>query len=399
MNLLRRSIVTGLIFCVLGFCPALGQEMDPEILDQMDHLREQLGARLEIQAAELLDQFVFELASEPPFSSPTPVVIAMISTPIGTNHAFGVFIENHLYDVLLKNPKANLVPIHCSICMSTIVKSTPKGTVLYPAGSQLMMSEDLKTQSNVKAALYLDLEAQGTELVLRTRFTTLDGSQKIIRAKSFSTLSTPGAMLQNPGALKSTTEVRQEYIGILKDRPYFHFPFKFIYRDYKATNTGIVPPFIWFELGVDGFVSLKQDWLMGFAIGLSSLDKAHTGFSVGGRLGRLLTGSARSFTRPDLYFISGITLMEIKGTDAQAFLPERPSERDRLLELSNSTPRVSFSAYKFGLELRMQNRYGLTAFIESSPTLKNQKARAVGKHFSTLGFDFQTLGVEVGVWF
>jgi hypothetical protein len=115
------------------------------------------------------------------------------------------------------------------------------------------------------------------------------------------------------------------------------------------------------------------------------------------RVNRLLTGRARSLTRPDLYAFVGGAVISVWGP-ATASFQARPLTSDALLALADEEgPRTSFGALHLGLDLRVGNRIGMSAFLETVPDFS--RSRNLGDYVRIGSIGFQTLGTEVTFWF
>ncbi|MCA9569755.1 MAG: hypothetical protein KC656_18050, partial [Myxococcales bacterium] len=60
-------------------------------------------------------------------------------------------------------------------------------------------------------------------------------------------------------------------------------------------------------------------------------------------------------------------------------------------------PRYTFGAIHFGLDLRLGNRIGISAFLEHEPSLR--RSNNLGAYTRLLGTDWDSFGTEVTVCF
>jgi hypothetical protein len=156
-------------------------------------------------------------------------------------------------------------------------------------------------------------------------------------------------------------------------------------------------PFPWLQVGAEVGLSQARAWTGSFALGASWLPSMHTGFMAQARVNRLLTGTVPSLTLPDLYGFVGMSVMSITGVSALAFSEKTPTLQNAASQLVGADANAIFPGFHLGLELRVKNRIGVAAFLETSPTIN--KSQSIGNYLD-LGFiQFHSIGAEVSFCF
>jgi hypothetical protein len=372
-----------------------------------------LTSEIQLLAANLLDELVYSWLKNPPFQSPSPVVLMGVGVPLGMGSGLTTFLENHLFNLLIKNPAAQVKPAYCPECANLLFVAGKDGTFLAHGADFPEVLARARGNSGAGHALYLDFEAEGSSLVLRAKIVDLKGEPGVITAAfALSSSTSAGSLLRSPDRLRSVEDTRKEYVDILSGRSRFEFPVRIITRIF-ANPTGnvsspqggvpvtmpAVAPFIWLELGGEATFSQERLWMGGVSFGYTTLSEAHEGWSAGARLARLVSGDSRSFLHPDAYAFFGASVFNFSGTDATSFQKGQtppPSEIIRLAQ--GAKPRASYGAFKFGLEAKIKNRFSASGFAETIPAFGNNY-QFLGEYFSVGGFRFQCLGLEVGLWF
>jgi hypothetical protein len=383
------------------FSAAQAQELQPtdeETWKSAEVLRAELAHDVQFYATQLIDEMVYEWTRSKPFETPTPLLMMNISVPLGLGSGFTTLLENHLAEVLLKNPNTNLIPSHCPSCLAWTVHSTPDGTVLSRGTEDPDQLLKDSPNSKIKHSLYLDFEAQGSSLILRSKIVSLQKGLPIVSAKSYSTSTSAPALLRDPNRLKSSAEVREEYKQILAGRDRFLFPLRAIARIYSPPEGGnsSTSPFVWFEVGAESFFTQEQRWGGGISVGFTSLKGVHEGWSTGARVVRLISGSSKSFTHPDVYFVLGGTILNVKGENARAFQRTPASTVDLLRDAKGDEPQASFASWKIGTELRIKNRFSAGIFGEILPSPASNR---IGTYVDLGAASIRGYGLEVGLWF
>jgi hypothetical protein len=245
-------------------------------------------------------------------------------------------------------------------------------------------------------ALYIDVAAEGAWLVLRARITKLTPDLPIVWSRTLSSAVGTPSLLRQTSALKSAEDARQEYLDALNDRNPFTVPIRFGVRAYEAGDINNVTPIpiIWFQTGFELALSQARAWTASGMIGYAWLPEAYDGLMVQSRMSRLISGTSRSLTGPDLYLFLGGALMTVYGT---AIAPLRNSTQtiDQILRdaASIESTRATFGAWHIGLEYRVGNRIGAAVFLENMPSYNDSDT--IGVFFENEWVDFHSLGMEV----
>ena len=390
---------------------ALGEEFaTPEESLQLSQARASVASELQLMAADLLDEFVFGLKTNPVFAARANVVLANISVPYGYGSGLSAFLENHLAELIIQNRDTGIDLIHCPECTALVTHSSPNGTVM---GRGLRLNDVLaKTGANsiAKHAIFIDFEAEKSQLVLRGRITEIRNNLPIVYARTIASSTTSPALLRQSSNLKTAADARSEYLAVLRERPFFSFPvrisvFNFAVPESRAipanesqptANLVTVPPLVWFLVGAEAAFSQSRVWTAEFNLGITNQVDSHDGWIAGGRFSRLISGRMRSLTEPDLYLVLGGGVVNLRGNSAAAFRKSTLNLAEVLSDRNLSQSRSSFASYRLGLEARVKNRVSLSAFLESMPSFSD--SANFGKYVDT-GFSFQTAGMEVGFWF
>ena len=373
-------------------------ELTPEQRSEMDALRAELGAQIQLQAYDLIDQLVYDWGERPVFASDTPVVLADVGVPVGFGSGLGALLENHLAELLIKNPRGHLILAHCPRCVQLVVHSTAKGTVISRGVDQPEVLTNAGQLSNSHYALFLDFEVEGSALVLRARITSLEPSLPIVQARTLSTSTATPALLRSGDRLKSAAEAHQEYVDALAGRGLFLVPVRVAVRSYAGGSNSSVsaPPFVWLMAGMEVAMTQARAWTGSASAGFTWAPDLYTGFTAQGRIARLLTGNAVSLSHPDLYGFVGGGAIIIQGKSAAAFQDQVPDINQLLAAAAGQDPIAIFGTYQLGLELRVKNRISASVFLEAAPALDS--STTIGSYLD-VGIKFHTLGAEVSFCF
>lgn len=365
---------------------------------QVESVRAEVAAQIQLQAYDLLDDLVFGWTRTPPFDAETHVVLAHVGVPVGFGSGLEALIENHLISLLVKYPATRVVVSHCPQCTSVLVHSGAQGTVVSRGFDDPRALADGGALSGSRHALFLDFEAEGAALVLRARITALEPALPIVYAKTLSASTTSAALLRSPDRLKSASDARQEYLDVLEGRSTFTVPLRVGVRTYATSGEVRSGPFVWLQGGVEMSFTQARAWLGSFSLGGTWTSSTHKGWMAEARLSRLVSGNVASLTRPDLYFFVGGSVISIYGNDALVFQDKALTVDDLVAQAKGapSDPHAFFPAFQVGLELRVKNRIALGAFLESLPTVGD--SRQLGNYLD-VGVRFQSIGVEVSFCF
>ena len=368
---------------------------------QLEALRAKVAAQIQLQAYDLLDELVFGWTQKPPFPLETPVVLAGVSVPVGFGSGLQALVENHFAALIVKNPGSRVVLAHCPQCTALVVHSGAKGTIVSRGVDQPAALGAAGAPSGASHALFLDFEVEGASLVLRARITSLEPALPIVYARTLSTSTSSPALLRTGDQLKSASDARQEYLEALEGRGQLQFPIRFGVRTYASNPDGgfgaMVSPMLWLQVGVEASLTQARAWTGSFSAGATWMPELHRGYLVQARVSRLLSGTTYSLTNPDLYGFVGGSVISIHGPAALSFSEETPTVENVASETLGLESHMAFGALQLGLELRVKNRIGVSAYLESLPSLGN--AIAIGSYFDLGIITFRSFGAEVSFCF
>lgn len=362
---------------------------------QLDRLRAQIAGEVQLAAYDLVDELVWTLKADPVFEKPTAVVLAGVTVPVGLGTGLEALLENHLAEVLGANPTTNLQLVHCPACTAVVVHSGPEATVITRGYDDPAVLATLGAETG-RHALFIDVEAEGTWLVLRARLTRLTPDLPIVWSHTLATSAATPALLREPAGLKSAADARAEYLAALHDRGPVSIPLRFAVRTYaRSDDTSVIapPPFIWFQTGAEIGNTDARAWTAGLVAGYSIIPQAYQGLMAQARVNRLLTGRARSFTSPDLYGFVGGAIITVWGPATAPFQEETLTSDEFILALDGDSPRYTFGTLHLGLDLRLGHRVGFSTFLETIPSLRDNTN--MGSYVEVAGLQFRSFGTEV----
>lgn len=363
---------------------------------ELERARGEVANQVQLSAYDLLDEMVYQWTQEPVFATPTGVVLAGVTVPVGLGTGLQALLENHLANLLIQNPSTMVELVHCPSCTAVVVHSGPEGTVVSRGIDNPQVFDELGGISG-KHALFIDVEAEGTWLVLRARITRLTPDLPVVWSNTLTTSASTPAMLRQSQDLKSAEDARQEYLDVLKGRGPLTIPVRLGVRTY-AIRTGnragtAPPPMWWIQSGVELSPTQAQGWTTSLLVGYTVIPDAYQGLMGQARVSRLVTGRHRSLTRPDLYLFIGGAVNSVWGPATGPFSNERLTADQLLAAANGDDPSASFAALHFGLDLRLGNRVGMSVFLETLPGFA--ESRNFGSYLNVAGVDFQAFGGEV----
>jgi hypothetical protein len=363
---------------------------------ELERARARIANQVQLAAYDLVDELVYGWTKNPVFEGPTPVVLASVTVPVGLGTGLEALLENHLADVLLANPSANVTLVHCPTCTAVVVHSGPEGTIVSRGIDDPEALLELGGTTGRKA-LFVDVEAEGAFLVLRARITEITPELPIVWSHTLSTSASTPALLRQPEDLKSAADARQEYLDALHDRGPITVPLRFAIRTYAQPDGGIgPPPFLWLESGVEVGATRSGAWTSSFLAGYSFVPQAYQGLLAQARVNRLVSGKVRSLTRPDLYVFVGAAALTVWGPATAAFQDETVNADEYLALNEGEGPRTTFGTIQVGLDLRVAQRIGLSWFLESLPSLNDSSNLGT---YVRVWLPFPSMGTEVAFCF
>lgn len=389
---------------LLGSGPAQAQDALPGDLVQraqeaeLERVRAEVAGQIQLAAYDLVDELVYGWTRDPVFEQTTPVVLAEVTVPVGLGTGLQALLENHVNAVVSANPSTNLQLVHCPRCTAVVVHSGPTGTVISRGVDNPAALAELG-ESTGKHALFLDIEAEGTSLVLRARLTRLTEDLPIVWSHTLSSSASAPSLLREAADLKSASEAREEYLRTLRGQGPITIPLRFTVRTYARpevsfTNQGIAPPpFLWLQSGVELGSTNANAWTSSLLLGYSFVPQAYQGLMAQARVNRLMTGRVRSLTRPDLYGFVGAAIMTMWGPATASFRDEALTLDEVLTDMELGDPRTTVGALHIGADLRLGRRVGFSSFLETMPILANSDN--LGNYVFFAGINFQSLGTEV----
>lgn len=366
---------------------------------EMERVRAEVADQIQLSAYDLVDELVAGWLKTPVFDKPTPVVLAGVTVPVGLGTGMAALVENHLSQVVLQNPSTNVELVYCPSCTAVMVRSGPEATVISRGLDDPQVLAELGGDTG-RHLLFVDIEAEGTWLVLRARLTRLTPDLPIVWSHTLASSASSPSLLRQPQALKSVEQAHQEYLDALRARGPVSVPVRFGVRTYADPNGGGIapPPFLWLQTGLELGTTDARAWTTSLLLGYSLVPQAYQGVMIQARVHRLITGQVRSLTRPNLYAFVGGTVITVWGAATAPFNDNNVLNADTLLTLDEGTPpRTRFGALHFGLDLRVGERIGYSAFLETMPTMRNNAN--IGTYILLVGLPFQCFGTEVSFWF
>ncbi|MBX2799668.1 MAG: hypothetical protein KTR31_18465 [Myxococcales bacterium] len=368
-------------------------------LVQVDKLRARMAGEVHLLAFDLLDELVYQWTQRPVFESPTNVVLASVTVPVGLGTGMQALLENHLTSVLLANPTTQVQLVHCPQCSAMFVHSGPEGTVVSRGIDNPELLVELGGATG-QHALFVDVEAQGEQLVLRARLTRLTEDLPIVWSHTLTTSTSAPALLRESTELKSAAEVREDYLKALRSRGPIQVPVRLAVRAFARPRSGIgipVPPLPWLQSGVEFGTDDGRAWTGSLVGGVSFTPQSSTGLMAQARVARLVTGRVRSVTRPDVYVFVGGAVLNVWGPGTFSLQVDPLTVDDILLNAELEDPRHTFGAAHAGIDLRVGNRIGISTFIETIPSLR--RSANLDDYVRLFDIGFQSWGNEVTFWF
>jgi hypothetical protein len=150
------------------------------------------------------------------------------------------------------------------------------------------------------------------------------------------------------------------------------------------------------QSGVELGANDARAWTASLLAGYSFIPQAYQGLMAQARISRLVTGRARSLSRPDLYVFVGGAVVTVWGPATAPFTNDALTTDQIIASLEGEDPRNSFGALHVGVDLRLGNRIGVSTFLETLPSLGNSPN--LGDYLNVV-VGFQSFGAEATFWF
>jgi hypothetical protein len=404
-----RTTMAVLLLALLATTAALGQGIESTSNDELraaqaEALRRQMGNSLHLRASDLLDELVYGWTQEAPFAVETSVIVGDVTVPFGFGSGLEALLENHLSGLVVKHPETRVRLSYCPGCAQLVVHSDKRGTVISRGIDQPDALAAVGKEAGVTHALFIDVEAEGSALVLRATITTLDTWRSIVWTRTLSSSTSSGALLRAGDTLVSAEQARAEYVDALQQRGPIAIPARLGLVQFSppGADTGIggigMVPILWLQSGVEFTINHARDWTGSVVVGGTFVPQLYNGLMLEARVNRLLTGAAASLTQPNLYvFLSG-SLSTLNGPAALVLRDDVPNIADLLAAATGTVVQTTtWPALGAGLDLRIGQRVGATVFVQSTPTLNGSPG--VGRWLDYGVLQVHTIGGEVTLWF
>jgi hypothetical protein len=398
------AVVIGVVLFGGAHARAEGTPGDDVERAQVEQLRAQMAGHLHLRAMNLLDELVLGMKQAPPVQEVTRVVVADVTGPFGYGAGFEALLENHLVDLLLGHADARLQPVHCAACRAVTVHSSSKTTVLARGVDQPEVLAQLGA-TGATHALFIDVEAEGGDVVLRAQLVALQPGLPITWARTLTSSTSSDALLRADERLVTAAEAKQEYLDALRQRGRLT-PVTRVALLQFFPNTGErfdpitgeflglavpVAPLYWLGGGAELSFTNNREWLASLSAGGSFLPGLYTSVIVQARLARLV-GDVASLVWPNVYLIGGASLVGILGNEASKL--RTPSGT---IAVPNENDLHAWPSIHLGVDVRFGQRLGMALTLEQAPTLYGRDSIApIGPAWPVQA---HALGVEVGLWF
>lgn len=398
----RRFCVAFLLGCIAWHASAWAEIDIAEDLhrERMEKLRKVHANQIHLMATDLLDELVLAYKSAPPFAKPTQIVLADVNGPLGYGSGFEAILENHLAELLIEHPQTGLRLVHCPACHATTTHSDAKATVISKGIDQPDALRALGVKTGSLHAMFIDVEAEGANLVLRARIVALEEGLPVVHARTISSNFLSPALLRSGNFLVSAEKARASYLEAVSKQGPLQFPVRFSISSFASSRDSVFlapPPIVWLSAGGEFAINHSRDWLGAILVGGTWVPSLYNGYMLQGRLMRLLTGAAASYTHPNLYLTVGASLIGLQGPVTLTLQDEQPNLTVIQQLLNNTTPLFFYPSLQVGLDLRIGQRIGIALLGETTPTLAN--APAIGTHLDFLFLQIHAVSAEVSLCF
>ncbi|HYX32883.1 MAG TPA: hypothetical protein VE954_07195 [Oligoflexus sp.] len=381
-----NRILLGIILALYSIGTLHAEDGDAELANRA---RGASAMSIQLMAADLLDELVYSWTKNPPLGMKARVALMGVSVPVGLNAQLASLLETHVTQLMIKNPQSGIIPVYCAACVAVTTYSVRDKTIIARGGEIPEISQTLKNQAAF--ALYIDIEGQGSQLVLRSYIVSLN-DHSIVYARSLATDSSQPPSLRHAVNLVSADDARREYLAILEGRKRLSLSLG-IRTSVIQTSSAVVltPPFVWATLGFETFANHRKKWLADFQFGVASLKGDHNAWQLSSRLYRHLMLEQMDLIAPDVYIYAGPAYWEINGPGTALFKDDAkltPGDIAANLGGREYKPKAHITAFSLGLEARLADFMRMGLYVEHF-TNQNQNAN--------LKANIHSYGIELGV--
>jgi hypothetical protein len=397
--------VVGLILGIQRPARAEGTAGEAVERAQADELRALVANRIHLRAMNLIDELILGLVETPPVEEATMIVIGDVTGPFGFGTGFDALLENHLLDRLIAHPETRLRPVLCAACRAVTVVSAAKATVMARGIDQPEALAQMAS-TGATSAMFVDVEAEGTDVVVRVQMAALRPGLPIVWARTLTSSTASDALLRADERLVTAREAREEYLAALRQRGRLFPVLRFSLLQFRTNDTeqfdpltGLfippsvpVAPLYWISVGTELSLTNNREWLGSFVVGGSHFPGLYTGALVQARLARLVSGNVASLVWPNVYLVGGLSLMGLVGIEAVKL-------RETTAALTTPPDQATYAwpSLHVGFDVRLGQRLGAALTVEQTPTLYNRPS--IGVWGPGWPFHAHAIGGEVTLWF
>ncbi len=403
----RALLALGMLFTCSTWAPPTRAEGTPgEDVEraQVETLRAQMANQVHLRAMNLLDELVLAMKDAPPVHETTAVAIADVTGPFGYGSGFEALLENHLVDLLVAHPDTRLRPVHCAACRAVSVHASSKATVM-ARGVDLPEVLARLGETGASHALFVDVELEGTDVVLRTQLVALSPGLPIVWARTLTSATASDALLRSDEHLVTAREAREEYLAALRQRGRLTPVIRIALMQFATNDQQNFDPFgqqlapafpvapmYWIAGGAELSFTNNREWLGSIVVGGSYAPALYTSGMVQARLARLLGSNVASLVWPNVYLVGGVSLIGIVGNEASKL-------RDPIgiISVPSEDAMHAWPSLHVGVDVRLGQRLGAALTLEQAPTLYNRAS--IGAWGPAWPLQANAVGGEVNLWF
>jgi len=397
-----------LLVAALGRAPAAHAEGTPgDAVEaaQAEALRARVASHVHLRAMNLLDELVLGMKTAPPVQETTAVAIGDVTGPFGWGTGFEALLENHLIDLLTRHPTTRLRPVLCAACRAVTVHATAGATVV-ARGVDLPDVLSRLGGTGATHALFVDVEAEGGDVVMRAQLVTLTPGLPIVWARTLTSSTAADALLRSDEHLVTAEEARAEYLAALRERGRLTpiarvalLQFAPQEQEFFDDFTGLplppalpVAPLYWVMGGAELAFTNNREWLGSLVVGASYVPVLYTSALVQARLARLVSGKVASLVWPNVYVVGGLSLVGLMGTEATKL-----RDPNGIFSTPTEDTMHAWPSVHIGVDVRLGQRLGAALTLEQTPTLYNRAS--IGAWGPAWPLQAQAVGAEVSLWF